>query len=154
MTAAVLISGAVLLSKNSTVNKKNRQKNMEDLLGRNQMDELDVAWEIESALDKYTNWDNLFLSDNFKSKYKNRENIIKHTENIENIWCSPIADYEKTNVIEIDVDLKNGIFDKNNYDNITDVYIYEYALNEEGEINDLILIDYHQEYTDTGKRMD
>ena len=37
------------------------------------MDKFDVANEVEWALAKYTNWDNLFLSENFKKNIRIEE---------------------------------------------------------------------------------
>ncbi len=58
----------------------------------------------------------LFLSDNFKNKYKDRSNIIDDVREIEAVNCYP--DYSEENVVVVLAEKKHKIFDRDESDDI------------------------------------
>ena len=44
--------------------------------------DIDPEMELLHALQWYSNWDHLFLSDNFKNKYKKRQNILNEVDEL------------------------------------------------------------------------
>lgn len=155
---AVITAGIILvalacnyfLNKYSVPNKEERINNMVVYQGRNELNSDDVANEIQSAIAKYTNWDNLFLSANFKKKFKNKQGIIENVNDFSDFWCTDTEYENKNNVIIIYANKKNSIFDKDESDNITTKYYFEYKLNDNNEIDDLILLKKMDVYTIDG----
>ena len=86
LVLTIVISGLIIVNKvmnyYSVPSKEVRISNMMRFQEKNCMDENDVANEIGFALEKYTNWDNLFLSEHFKEKYKNTISLLRSTRNI------------------------------------------------------------------------
>ncbi|MBO4373876.1 MAG: hypothetical protein J5829_02105 [Lachnospiraceae bacterium] len=151
--AILLIVAHIMLNKYSVPQKEERLKNLEECLGIDDLTNLPdsyIANDIEAALSKYTNWDNLFLSENFKNKYKNRKNILENVERITRV-TSGISYISGEPVVIIFAENKRSIFDRDESDCKTTEYYFKYLLNEEGEIDDLILLEKRDVYTINGE---
>ena len=70
----LVVFGNVMFDRYSVPNKDDRRQNLILSSGTSKMSESNIAHEITLALSRHTNWDNLFLSENFKRKYKSRKN--------------------------------------------------------------------------------
>ena len=148
--------GNHLLNRYSVPPKQDRLNNLKAEYGITDLKELDaslIAGDIDAALSKYTNWDNLFLSEHFKKKYKNRKNILDDTDNIANISSGLDSEYG-SDVVIIFAEKKRSIFDMDESDDITTEYYFRYVLNEAGEIDDLILLKKRDTYTMSGEPVD
>lgn len=146
----LLIIGICLIFRISSVPTK--EKRLQEKLafeGTQELSNIDVAFEIKSALEKHANWNNLFLSDNFKKKYQNRKYIIDDIRNVDEIWSGP--DKLENDTIVVMVNKKDKLFDNDESDNISTVYRFRYVLDKNGEIDDLILIDKEDVYTINGE---
>ena len=152
--AMVLINH--ILSKYSVPSKEERIYNLRVYSGITDLTQLDssyISHDINIALSKYTNWDNLFLSEHFKEKYKNRKNILDDVDNIANIRSGLYYEYGD-DVVIISAEKKHGLFDTDESDDITTEYYFKYVLNEAGEIDDLILLKKQDVYTINGEPVD
>ena len=145
-----------LLNKYSVPDKAERLNNLRKCYGISDLNELDrslIAGDIQAALSEYTNWDNLFLSENFKTKYKNRKSILDDVSNIANIRSG--LSYENGDyVVIIFAEKKHDFFDTDESDDITTEYRFKYVLNDAGEIDDLILLNKQDVYTIDGEPVD
>jgi hypothetical protein len=163
ITAALFLAGCsalflinYLLNRYSIPDKEERVHNLRVYSGitdLTQLDAADISNDIDAALQRYTNWDNLFLSEHFKKKYKNRNNILDDVGSIANIHSG--LDYENGDyVVIIFADKKHSIFDTDESDDITTEYYFKYVLNDAGEIDDLILLRKQDVYTINGEPVD
>ena len=152
----LVFAGNYLLNKYSIPTKEERLNNLKVNYGITDLNDVDqslIAGDICAALSKYTNWDNLFLSEGFKKKYKNRRNVLEDVNNIANIHSG--LDYENGEyIVIIFADKKHGIFDTDESDDITTEYYFKYVRNEAGEIDDLILVKKQDVYTINGEPVD
>ena len=142
-----------ILNKFCIPNKEDRLNNLRVGYGiteLTQLDESDISSELQAALSKYTNWDNLFLSDNFKTKYKSRKDILEDVKHISAVRGGITYKYG-SNAIVIYAEKKPGFFDTDKSDDITTEYYFRYILNDEGEIDDLILLEKRDVYTINGE---
>ena len=152
--AMILIN--YLLNRYSIPSKEERLHNLRVYYGITDLTQLDasaISNDIKAALSKYTNWDNLFLSEHFKEKYKNRKNIIDDVNNIRDIRSGLTLEYGD-DVVIIFAEKKSDIFDTDESDDITTEYYFRYVLNEAGEIDDLILLKKQDVYTINGEPVD
>ena len=140
------------INKYSVEDKEIRRQQLIATAGSDELTEDVVSHEICIALAKYTNWDNLFLSDNFKNKYKDRSNIIDDVREIEAVNCYP--DYSEENVVVVLVEKKHKIFDRDESDDITTEYHFRYTINDKNEIDDLELLEEFDTYTIDGERVE
>ncbi len=145
-----------VLNKYSIPGKEERLYNLRVYSGITDLTQLnasEISHDIHAALSKYTNWDNLFLSERFKEKYKNRKSFLDDVNSIANITSG--LEYENGNyVVVIYAEKKHSIFDTDESDNITTEYYFRYVLNDAGEIDDLILIKKQDVYTIDGEPVD
>ena len=131
--------GNHILNSYSVPAKEERLNNLISSSGTNKLSKSDIAREICIALSKYTNWDNLFLSEHFKENYNDRNSILEDVDNISDVSSGIPLEYGD-DVIVIYAEKKTGFFDSDESDNITTEYYFKYILNETGEIDDLILL--------------
>lgn len=146
------ILGNWFMNKYSIPNKEERLNNLKIYSGISDLNELsdsELCAEVKAALDVYTNWDNLFLSDNFKKKYKNKTAFLENVRNIKYVWDA-IDDEYGDNGVAIYAERRHGMFESK-MDEITTVYHFQYVLNEAGEIDDLILKSKGDIYTFNGE---
>ena len=87
-----------------------------------------------------TLWDKLPLSDKFKIKFKNPKGIIKKYSKYETIWSGRSYDYDKDNVIYIDCTERDNLASLITGKNITTYYTFEYILDANNQLDDLILL--------------
>ena len=152
----IIFLGNYLLNRYSIPPKEERLYNLRVYMGISdltELDESDIASDIEAALSKYTNWDNLFLSEHFKKKYKNRKNILDDVSNIADI-SSGITYWDREPIVIIFAEKKTSLFDTDESDDVTTEYHFRYVLNKEGEIDDLILLKKQDVYTINGEPVD
>ncbi len=145
-----------LLNKYSIPDKAERLNNLRNCYGITDLNELDrslIAGDIQAALSKYTNWDNLFLSEHFKTKYKNRKNLLDDVNNIATIR-SGLTNENGDYIVIIFAEKKHRIFDTDESDDVTTQYRFKYVLNDAGEIDDLILLNKLDVYTINGEPVD
>ena len=151
--AFIIIFGNYMLDRYSVPDKEERRHNLILSSGSDKMSESNIAHELTLALSCHTNWDNLFLSEHFKEKYKNRRNILDDVNNIANVRSG--LEYENGEyVVIIFAEKKHSIFDTDDSDDITTEYYFKYVLNDMGEIDDLILLNKQDVYTINGEPVD
>ena len=130
--------------------KEERINNMLVYSGTQVLSNTDYADEIQAALSGKINWDSLFLSDSFKKKFKDRKHILGDVRNIVDVWTGiDYAHYD--NEVLVYVEQNNGIFDKDDTDDITSKYRLKYILDDNGEIDDLVILDRQEISTMTGE---
>lgn len=152
----IVFLGNLILNKYSLPEKETRLYNLRVYMGITDLKEMDdslIASDISAALSKYTNWDNLFLSEHFKEKYKNRKNILDDVRHIAKV-SSGIIYQDGEPVVLIFAEKKTPLFNLDESDDITTMYYFKYVLNEEGEIDDLILLKKQDVYTIDGTPVD
>ena len=145
----IVVLSKHLLNEHSVAPKAERRQNLIDLQGTDRLSEDRIGHEISLAFQKYTNWDNLFLSENFKKKYKNRKSFLDDVWSIEDVY-SGIDRIHGEKSIAIYAQRKSSIFDRDESDDITTEYCFRYVLDEAGEVDDLILIEKRDVYTIDG----
>jgi hypothetical protein len=133
----------------SIPSKEERLNNLLVYSGSEAINEDIIANDIKAALSKYTNWDNLFLSEHFKQKYKNRNNILDDVNDIIRVRRGRSDKYGE-NVIVIFADRRGSFIDTDETDDITTNYYFRYILDDRGEVDDLILLEKEDVYTTTG----
>lgn len=97
--------------------------------------EMDAISEIEKALSFEYDWNKLFLTDNFKRKFKNRYGIIKTFLVLSNPFVMKYNDPEKHNIVEVEFDIIEP-FDLN----ISIICYFEYFLDNSGFVDDIELL--------------
>lgn len=147
--AVVYAITVLLLNKLSVPNKEERLRNMQAYCEQDKMRKSDVPGEIEAVLAKFTNWDNLFLSEHFKAKYKNRKNIIDEASRVSKIWCGSSTENEDEVIVY--AYKAKSLFSSNDSEDIATEYIFKYILDDNGEIDDLIRIDKFDVYVINGE---
>ena len=139
----------LFLNKYSVPDKAERLNNLKIYCGKDKIDKNDVPGEIEAMLSRYTNWDNLFLSNHFKEKYKNRKNVIDDVSRVSKLWCGGSTENEDEVIVY--AYKTKSIFDKDDSDDIATEYIFKYILDDNGEIDDLVRIDKFDIYVINGE---
>lgn len=109
--------------------------------------------ELAYALQWYGNWDNIFLTENFKKKYKNRKGILLDVNKYENICGFMEYDYipgEK--LIGISLDKKINIIETVDPDfvAITRDYYFRYKVDDNGYLDDIELVGQQDFDAETG----
>ena len=135
--------------RNRVPSKNERINNMMIYRGSTNITDEDIMNDIESVLSKYSNWDNLFLSDQFKAKYKNRNDFIDDAWKISKI--SSGIDETKDSQIIIYAEHKVPFWDGDESDNIATRYVFKYYRNAEGQLDDLELVDKRDVYIINGE---
>lgn len=146
----LIVFGNYMLDKYSVPDKDERRNNLIVSSGSDKMSESNIAHELTLALSRHTNWDNLFLSDNFKKKYKNRENILDDVPHISKV-SSGITYQGDDTVVIIFAEKKHRLFDTDGSDDVTTEYYFKYILDDNDEIDDLILLKKQDVYTINGE---
>ena len=149
----LIVLGNFMLDRYSVPDKEERRQNLIISSGTDKMSDSNIAHELTIALSRHTNWDNLFLSDNFKKKYKSRKNLLDDVRHISKV-SSGITYQGDDTVIIIFVEKKHGLFDTDESDDITSEYYFKYILDDNGEIDDLILLKKRDVYTINGEPVD
>ena len=85
-------------------------------------------------------WKKLPLSDNFIKKFKNPRGIIRKYYDYETISGGRSDDYDKENIVFIDCVERENILYYFTGKNITTFYTFEYVLDENNKLDDLILL--------------
>ena len=107
--------------------------------------------ELECALVWFNDWDDLFLSNNFKNKFKNRRGIIENIDDYDNI--SGFYSYDNgVKYLAIYADKKKTFFDffNQDYDDISTEFYFDYKIDDKGWLDDVDLIKKIDIYTSTG----
>ncbi len=134
---------------NRAPDKNERINNMLIYRGSTEITDSDIVNDIESVLSGCAKWDNLFLSEQFKSKYKSRSDFIEKPWKISNIWSG--ADDTKENEVIIYAGHRVPFWDNDESDNIATRYVFKYYRNNKGELDDLELIDKKDVYVIDGE---
>ena len=100
------------------------------------------------AIENYVSFDNLALTDNFKKKYKNGNDIVPHK------WIySYIVTYDEKNdgneLIEVHAEKYERPFASAYESSVTTVFCYECIRNENGFLDDMILLEKYDADTAT-----
>ena len=85
-------------------------------------------------------WDKLPLSDHFIGKFKNPGGIIKKYNKYDTIDVVLSSNYTKDNTVAIMCTERDSILSSITGKNITTVYTFEYIIEENGMLDDLILL--------------
>ena len=142
--------GNALFDRYSVPDKEERRQNLILSSGTSKMSESNTAHEITLALSRHTNWDNLFLSENFKRKYKSRKKLLDDVRHISKV-SSGITHQGNDTVVIIFAEKKSGLFDADESDDVTTEYYFKYILDDNGEIDDLVLLEKRDVYTINGE---
>lgn len=134
----------------SGLTKEERINNMLVYSGTQILSKTDYADEIEAALSGKIDWDSLFLSDSFKEKFKDRKHILGDERSIVDVWTGIDYTYDDNEVL-VYVEQNDGVFDKDDTDDITSKYRLKYILDDDGEIDDLVILDRQEISTMTGE---
>ena len=113
--------------------------------------EIQPESELEGALVWFNNWDDLFLSNNFKNKFKNRRGIIENIDDYDNI--SGFYSYDNgVKYLAIYADKKKTFLDffNQDYDDISTEFYFDYKIDDKGWLDDVDLIKKIDIYTSTG----
>ena len=109
--------------------------------------------ELSYALQWYSNWDNIFLSDNFKKKFKKRKGIIKNISELNNISGFFDRNYiPGTKLIGVYGTVKKSIIDilNINYIEIDRAYYFRYKVDDNGYLDDIELVGQQDFDAETG----
>lgn len=117
------------------------------------LDKPDVCNEICYLLEKYNNWNNLFLTDKFKNKFRNRQDVIKDINDYKDITGG--YDYDEFNrkVVVIFATKKKNIVEIFNTqdEDITTEFYFDFQTDQDGWIDDLTLLKRIDVDSTTGK---
>ena len=114
---------------------------------------LNVFKNILLAIENYVSFDDLAVSDNFKKKYKNGNDIIPNKNQYSDFSTGYMTENGK-HIISIFADKKETLIDiiKDN-EPITTMFYFEYKIDDEGLLDDLILVDSYDVYSITGEKI-
>ena len=150
IVSVILLIGLWGCTSNNQITKEERINNMLVYSGTQVLSNTDYADEIQAALSGKINWDSLFLSDSFKKKFKDRKHILGDVRSIVDVWIG--IDYaHDDNEVLVYVEQNDGIFDRDDTDDITSKYRLKYILDDNGEIDDLVILDRQEISTMTGE---
>lgn len=151
-TAIVLILYNVcilVIRKYGTSDLETRKFNM--LISGNNV--IDPEMELLHTLQWYSNWDYLFLTDNFKNKFKKRENILHDIDVLEDMSVCEGYEYNyEGKVIGISGYKKKNLLEmiNPNYIGIYRVYFFKYQVDENGYLDDVELVGQQDFDAETG----
>ena len=137
--------------------KENITNSFKELSIQNEKD-IDAIGEILLlAIENDVKWDDLNLSDSFKSKFKNGQGILPGKSEYEMFdigYDSTIGEY-KRNTIWIYGDKHENIFNTLRYgEPVSTEFIFEYKIDENNLLDDVKLIRRKDVYSLTGERVD
>ena len=137
--------------------KENITNSFKELLIQDEED-IDAIGEILLlAIENDVKWDDLNLSDNFKSKFKNGREILPDKSEYEMFdigYDSSMAEYKRNN-IWIYGDKYDNIFNTLRYgEPVSTIFIFEYKVDENNLLDDVKLIRRKDVYSLTGNRID
>ena len=104
------------------------------------VDDLGIYTIIDLVLSENELWDKLPLSDNFKRKYKKSENIIKKYSSYEYISVGTVKESDKENIIDVYCTERDGLTSFMTGKSISTEYIFEYKIDSNNQLDDLILL--------------
>lgn len=142
MIVAIICMTVFLLfdDPNDRITKEERLYNLSFYCDDYKNYKVDVAGEISAALEHKKWWHRLFISDNFKNKYKNPKRIISNVNQYESFYGEECYDYENKNVIIIYGDKKDPLIEKRDYEPIMTEFYFEYFMDDNNEIDDIKLL--------------
>ena len=114
---------------------------------------IDPEMELLQALQWYRNWDHLFLTDNFKNKFKKRQNILHDVDKLGNM--SLVEGYEfdsEKEIIGISGFKRKTVFEMLNpdYIEIYSTYYFRYKVDDNGYLDDVELVGQQDFDAETG----
>ena len=115
--------------------------------------DIDPEMELLHALQWYSNWDHLFLSDNFKNKYKKRQNILNEVDELNSMSVVAVyGDDSRQKLIGISGLKKRNVFEMLNPDSVEiyRVYNFKYIVDSNGYLDDVELVGYKDFDAETG----
>ena len=136
----VLLIIFILDSMKVKITKEERLANMGITYDELKEDFYDIGNEISFAIKHNDAWNRLFLSDNFKKKYKNGRGILPNKRDFCWIDGTTIKKDGKKLIIIV-TDKKEPLFDFDDSDAITTEFYFDYVLDEHNEIDDIILVE-------------
>lgn len=93
---------------------------------------------LHAAIER-KNWDNLALSENFKNKYKTRNDIIPDRSKY-TVFSEGYDYVGDKRCIMIVADTPDSIFDPYGERSVTTYFYFDYILNSNNEIDDIVLV--------------
>ena len=103
------------------------------------VDKLGIHTIVDLVLSEQALWDKLALTNNFKEKFNNPKGIIKKIDKYTNISVGVASEYNKNSVIVVAATEKDSIIPLSNKNIETDYY-FEYILDVNNQLDDLILL--------------
>ena len=103
------------------------------------VDKLGIYATIDLVLSEQTLWDKLALTSSFKEKFNSPKEIIEKIDKYKNISVGVASEYNKSNVIVVAATEKESIISLFNKNIETDYY-FEYILDDDNQLGDLILL--------------
>lgn len=106
---------------------------------------------LEAAIER-KNWNGLALSENFRNKFKTRENIIPNISKYTS-FSAGYSDLDGKRCIVIPADVADTIFDFWGGNKVTTLFYFDYVLNANNEIDDVVLLKTSQINSMTGREI-
>ena len=106
----------------------------------NDVNDVGIVEIMDLVLYDKTLWNKLPLSENFKQKFKLPKSIIKKYDNYNHISSGKSYDFEKNNVVSIYCAERENIISMITGKNISTEYYFEYIIDKNNQLDDLILL--------------
>lgn len=127
-----------VFSHTSTYKDIVRLKNNEIIV--NSLDDMDIYDHIDILLSDKSVWDKIALSNHFKEKFHNPNDIIRNIGKYESIDIGSSYEYLNKKTVCIMCTERENILYPITGKNVTTEYIFEYKINEENLLDDLVLL--------------
>ena len=104
------------------------------------IDQIGIVQVLDILFYDKSMWNKLPLTDNFVQKFKNPQGIISKYYDYESIGAGMSYDYDKDNVIFVDCTERDNLVSLITGKNITTYYTFEYLVDDNNQLDDLILL--------------
>ena len=104
------------------------------------IDEIGIVQVLDILFYDKSMWSKLPLTEKFIKKFRNPQGIISKYYNYESIGAGVSYDYDKDNLIFIDCIERENLISLVTGKNITTYYTFEYILDANNQLDDLILL--------------
>ena len=118
-----------------TIDKLNKNE-----LKINTVDSIGIVETLDILFYDMSMWSKLPLTESFIKKFKGPNGIIRKYDKYESIDMGVFREYSKNNVIEIMCTERDSIISRITGKSVTTIYTFEYLLNANNQLDDLILL--------------
>lgn len=106
----------------------------------NDVNDVGIVETIDLVMYDKSLWSKLPLSKKFKQKFSLPQNIIKKYDNYDHISSGKSYDFDKKNVVSVYCAERENIISMISGKNISTEYYFEYILDDNNQLDDLILL--------------